>query len=136
GQAIGDIAHLMHCAPASDRALMEANDPPSDPAGARKLVARLVEDARAGRLGLVFAIGFTDRDGDEPVRRRLLPVLELLDRWAPRAVLGLEWGATSGALRLGEGNEERKVKFVPLRRPDRHKKEGGGLGGAAASIFR
>jgi len=124
GQAIGDIAHLMHCAPAGGRALMEGNDPSPDPAGARKLGARLVDDATAGKLGLVFAIGFTDRDGDEPVRKRLLPVLELLDRWASMGVPGLELGVHLWAVRLGEGEEEAKVEIVPLRPPGRSQKEG------------
>jgi len=123
GQAIGNIAHLMHCAPAGNRALMEGNDPPADPPAARKLVARLIEDATAGNLGLVFAIGFTDRDGDEPVRKRLLPVLELLDRWASMGVPGLKLGVHLWAVRLGEGDEDAKVEMVPLRSSGRSQKK-------------
>jgi hypothetical protein len=124
GQAIGDIAHLMHCAPAGGRALMVGNDPPADPARARKLGTRLAEDATAGKLGLVFAIGFTDRDGDEPVQRRLLPVLQLLDRWAKMGASGLKLGVHLWAVRLGEGEEQAKVEVVPLRPPGRSEKEG------------
>jgi hypothetical protein len=126
GQAIGDIAHLMHVAPAGagGRALMEGNDPSPDPASGRKLGARLAEDATAGKLGLVFAIGFTDGDGDEPVRRRLRPVLELLDRWASMGAPGLSLGVHLWAVRLGEGEEEPKVEVIPLRPPERSQHQG------------
>ena len=122
GQAIGDVAHLIHAAPAGGRALLEGHDPPLDPAEARKLGARLVEDATAGKLGLVFAIGFTDADGDEPVRRRLIPVLTLLDRWASQGVPGLEMGVHLWSVRLGEGEDEAKVEVTQLR-PAKARKE-------------
>jgi hypothetical protein len=124
GQAIGDIAHLMNSAPAGGRALMQGNEPPTDPAEARKLGSRLVADASAGKLGLVFAVGFTDRDGDEPVQKRLLPVLALVDRWADAGAFGLALGVHLWAVRLGEGDEAAKIEVVPLRPTARTRKGG------------
>jgi hypothetical protein len=124
GQAIGEIAHLMNSAPAGPRALMKGNETPSDPAEARKLGTRLVGDASAGKLGLVFAVGFTDRDGDEPVQKRLVPVLALLDRWAGASAVGLTLGVHLWAVRLGEGDEAAKIEVVPLRQSTRPRNEG------------
>src|SRR5262249_54778731 len=71
GQAIGDIAHLIQCAPAGARALLDESGGTIDPAVARKVGPRVIEDAKSGELGIVFAIGSEDQDGEEPVQRRL-----------------------------------------------------------------
>jgi hypothetical protein len=115
GQAIGEVAHMMNGASAGGRALLEGSE--LDPQAARKLGARLVSDAAAGKLGIVFAIGFTDAEGDEPVRRRLVPVLTLLDRWAEQGSSGLTMGIHLWSVRLGEDENDAKVELTPLRPP-------------------
>jgi hypothetical protein len=123
GQAVGGVAHLMNAAPGGPRALLEGADPAPDPAEARQIGARLVEDASAGRLGIVFAIGFTDHEGDEQVRKRLVPVLSLLDRWAEKGAPGLAMGVHLWAVRLSEDGDDAKVEPLPLRPSGKSKKE-------------
>ena len=113
GQAIGDVAHLMHSGPAGGRTLLEGSE--IEPTEARKLSARLASDTAAGKLGVVFAIGFTDADGDEPVRKRLVPVLTLLDRWADKGAPGLAMGVHLWSVRLGEAEDDAKVEVTPIR---------------------
>jgi hypothetical protein len=113
GQAIGDVAHFIAGAHGDARDFTEACElaPPEK----RKLGTRLASDAAAGKLGIVFAIGFTDQDGDDPVRKRLLPVVTLLDEWAEHGAKGLSMGVHLWSVRLGDDDEAAKVEPMQLR---------------------
>jgi hypothetical protein len=112
GQAIGAIAHLINCAPEGAKAFLDDSKPSEDPISAKKIGARIAEDAAAGELGIVFAIGFAEGDGDEPVRKRLMPVLALLERWSSAS--GLKLGVHVWHVHLGE--DDAKVEPIPLNK--------------------
>ena len=113
GQAVGDVAHFIEGARGDGRNLMEGSELP--PPEQRKLGSRLAADAAAGKLGIVFAIGFTDQDGDEPVRKRLVPVVSLLDEWAEHGARGLALGVHLWSVRLSETDDSAKVEPMQLR---------------------
>ena len=114
GQAIGSIAHLMSCAPEGAKAFLDDSKPAEDPISAKKIAARVAEDAAAGELGLVFAIGFAEGEGDEPVRKRLLPVLALLERWSAMSASGLKLGVHVWYVHLGQ--DDANVEPFPLNK--------------------
>lgn len=92
GQAIGDLAHLMNVEPTRGAGMVEGTEYAVDASAARTLVARILADCQAGRMGVVFAVGYADEEGGEPIRKRFYPVVKLLDKWAQGGVHGLKLG--------------------------------------------
>ncbi len=103
GQAIGDLAHFLDAAANAPHELAPVGELSDDEK--RELRKRLVADGLAGDVGILFAIGYTDEAGDEPIRLRLLPVIKLLASWLPSPLVQL-W-----SVRLGDKTTVEKTEL-------------------------
>jgi hypothetical protein len=93
GQAIGDLAHLGDAAAHNPQEIQPVEGTTEDEK--RELRKRFATDAAAGDVGILFAIGYTDEAGDEPIRLRFLPVIKLLASWLPAQQVQL-WSVRFG----------------------------------------
>jgi hypothetical protein len=112
GQGVGTLAHLMNTKATDAKALLAGTSYAQDSSQARRIASRLADDAKSLDLGLVFAVGFADHDGDDAIQTRLLPVLGLLNRWAMSGVPGLKLGIALWFVWLSAGED--RVEFVEL----------------------
>jgi hypothetical protein len=109
GQAVGELAHLMDLPPQRAGELVMGTEIAADLLHAKAVQTRLCADSAAADLGLVFAVGYTDAEGHEPIRKRLQPVVELLVRWAGAGVPGMTRGVHLWSVKLGD-----KVAIEPV----------------------
>jgi hypothetical protein len=110
GQAVGDLAHLLNLAHAQEGELEISAEPGVASQSITALKARIAADAAAGDVGLVFAVGYTDTDGEIPIRNKLHPVLAMLHRWATLDANHIKRGLHLWTVRLAEKNSVEPVQ--------------------------
>jgi hypothetical protein len=123
GQAVGELAHLLNLSHTQEGELSIAADPNSPAPATAALRARIAGDAESGDVGLVFAVGYTDAEGDAPIRSKLMPVVVLLHRWAAADRVRVKLGVRMWAVRLGDKNTVEEVAL-----------DDGAAGTSAASV--
>lgn len=118
GQALGDLAHLLNLANAMEGELDIAVEHGAPPLNVSALKTRIAADSAAGEVGLVFAIGYTDADGEVPVKGKFYPVISLLTRWAALDLDRVKRGVHVWTVRLAEKNTVEPVTFdgVPAKK--------------------
>jgi hypothetical protein len=120
GQAIGDLAHLLNLAQAQEGELEITAEPGVATQSITALKTRIAADSAAGEVGLVFAVGYTDTNGEVPIRNKLHPVIALLNRWATLDAAHIKRGLHLWTVRLAEKNT---VEPVQVESPTNKKKK-------------